>query len=224
MHATLRNLQPTDSKALLSCPLYQVQSFAFDLLNGAKQWVLTALRARVDELAEGHPLAATGSEAFDNLLMSGIHDIWPSPPLPVFCVPIPRQQRLAVTGAAEAKVDVMWRLLRTTGLFTRVKKASAFAHRAERFLVPLDFGYASTGEDCAVSSLGLGLTIALAPCQFRSLYSRHYRDKILHDAVTELHGLDPTLSMAAHEESLRGLLIRGWCVDCADASPASQVA
>jgi len=192
-------------------PRFKVQQFIFDLTRAAKQWLLVECRKTVATVEAKHPDVVPGSAEFDALLMTVLHRFWPDPEVPFFVVQVPYNLVRTIPGVSEETSWPLWRIARATGLFVPIRKPSAWGHRAASFGVLLDFG---TWEhsDAEIDSLALVILRTLPVESVRSLYNRHYRERIFKEAAIAL----AAGRGSAVEEALRGYLRVEFGKGCAE--------
>lgn len=105
-----------------------------------------------------------------------------------------------------------WRIAKDTRLFMPVRRASAEAHRAESFLVVLDFGLFPGWGDAA-SSWSKAVVQMLAPEQLRERYSPYYVAKIIREGRVDPAQYFPDHSPRSPEKYVQRRL-RAACVHC----------
>jgi hypothetical protein len=166
----------------IRCDRFKVQSYAFKIVAGMKQWVVTELAKAVEAIIRRHPHVSPGSTEFDELLRAETRWFWPDHRQPFFHAASPFFYRETL-GFGETQY-ALWRVIRKDGWLPETRSASEWAHRCALYGVTLDFG------DCprcspATLDLAARLKTLLTVEDRRRLYSRYYRDQIVKAAVND---------------------------------------
>jgi hypothetical protein len=136
----------------IPCDRFKVQLFAFKIIAGMRQWVVTELAKTIETIIRRHPHVAPGSIKFEELLRAGTRWFWPNHRQPSFHAASPILYR-ETAGFGDTQYT-LWRVIRKHAWLPETRRASELVHRCALCAVTLDFG------DCQRCS---SATIALAP-------------------------------------------------------------
>jgi hypothetical protein len=111
----------------IRCDRFKVQSYAFKIVAGMKQWVVTELAKAVEAIIRRHPHVSPGSTEFDELLRAETRWFWPDHRQPFFHAASPFFYRETL-GFGETQY-ALWRVIRKDGWLPETRSASEWAHR-----------------------------------------------------------------------------------------------
>lgn len=177
---------------------FKIIHMGFELLRHAKQWLLTVGHEQGWKIEVGKKRS------------KDIVEVWPDSTKPEFIVPIPLAHRERLEGIGRKTQRGLWRTIQRLGVCQLSRGASAEAHRAATYLVPLDF-HARSDHRVRFNSAEEAIASLVQQEQIDSAFSRHYRDRI-RDAA-RIAQADIKLVEATIEEAMIRECLRGRAVD-----------
>ena len=155
-------------------PRFKVETLAFNRVDAAKQWLLSAGAREREVLLYDPNSPPEHSSAFRSLLLANMSDCWPDPAVNEFVVDIPYRSRVRQgDGISESRQAALWRCVQAIGLFVLERVALPFVGRSEAYRVRLDFG-AFSESPVMYGSLLESLPAFFTDAEIRTRYSRHY--------------------------------------------------
>jgi hypothetical protein len=151
---------------------FKLERFGWDLVQGAKQYVLTqgtnVLRVVQDRWPE---LDHDGAEFTDRVQWAA-RRFWPDFGENMFVVPVPYTLRIQVPRVGEQYQAAYWRATLANGLLVPNRNASWVARQCGLYSVRLDFGALGGGETFARHEDAVA--VLFKPEDQRARYSRHF--------------------------------------------------
>lgn len=156
--------------------LFKLERFGWDLVQGAKQYVLTQGTAVLRSVQDRWPQLDHDGAEFTDRVQWAARRFWPDFSDNMFVVPVPYTLRIQVPSVGEQYQAAYWRATLANGLLVPNRNASWAAHQCGLYSVRLDCGAFGSGETFARHEDAVA-ALFTAEDQ-RARYSRHFREQV----------------------------------------------